>query len=128
MGTGVVAFNIRPQNAILCDSNPHLINFYKAIQKKEISSVLVKNHLSREGEKLLSSNGDYYYEVRKRFNDTANPLDFLFLSRACFNGMMRFNKKGARSSPEGHSPTTCLYRHTAVCLRCIDTRPCVSAV
>ena len=32
MGTGVVAFNVRPKKALLCDSNPHLINFYKALQ------------------------------------------------------------------------------------------------
>ncbi|MGB0932320.1 MAG: DNA adenine methylase, partial [Chitinophagales bacterium] len=28
-----------------------------------------------------------------------NPLDFLFLSRSCFNGMMRFNKKGGYNVP-----------------------------
>lgn len=27
MGTGVVAFNLQPKTALLCDSNPHLINF-----------------------------------------------------------------------------------------------------
>ena len=27
MRTGVVAFNIKPKKAILCDTNPHLINF-----------------------------------------------------------------------------------------------------
>ncbi len=32
MGTGAVAFNMRPQRAILCDSNPHLIKFYKSVQ------------------------------------------------------------------------------------------------
>ena len=37
MGTGVVAFNIRPKKALLCDSNPHLINFYNAIKNKEIN-------------------------------------------------------------------------------------------
>lgn len=99
MGTGVVAFNIRPKNALLCDSNPHLINFYKALQNKDISSGLVKKHLTEEGEKLLSSDGKYYYDVRKRFNDNGNPLDFLFLSRACFNGMMRFNQKGGFNVP-----------------------------
>lgn len=99
MGTGVVAFNMRPPKALLCDSNPHLISFYKALQSKEITSGLVKKYLTEEGEKLLKSNGQYYYDVRKRFNSDGHPLDFLFLSRACFNGMMRFNGKGGFNVP-----------------------------
>ena len=31
MGTGVVAFNVAPKSAVLCDSNPHLMKFYQAI-------------------------------------------------------------------------------------------------
>ena len=99
MGTGVVAFNIRPKKALLCDSNPHLISFYKAVQSKEITSAIVKNYLTEEGDKLLESKGMYYYDVRKRFNSQGNPLDFLFLSRSCFNGMMRFNAKGGFNVP-----------------------------
>jgi len=36
MGTGVVAFNVRPKKALLCDSNPHLIKFYNALKDGEI--------------------------------------------------------------------------------------------
>ncbi len=99
MGTGVVAFNVRPKKALLCDSNPHLINFYKSLQSGKINSNIVNNYLKTEGQKLLDTNGEHYYYVRKRFNDEGNPLDFLFLSRACFNGMMRFNKKGGYNVP-----------------------------
>src|SRR5690554_200934 len=99
MGTGVVAFNVRPKKALLCDSNPHLINFYKALQNREISSGLVKEFLNDEGQKLLETDGKHYYTVRERFNEFGHPLDFLFLSRSCFNGMMRFNKKGGYNVP-----------------------------
>lgn len=99
MGTGVVAFNIRPKKAILCDSNPHLIKFYNALKHQEITTGLVKNFLTEEGKKLLDSNGEYYYEIRDRFNSKGNSLDFLFLTRSCFNGMMRFNKKGGFNVP-----------------------------
>ena len=99
MGTGVVAFNVRPKKALLCDSNPHLINFYNAIKNKEITSGIVKRHLTEEGQKLLETDGKHYYAVRERFNEFGNPLDFLFLSRSCFNGMMRFNKKGGFNVP-----------------------------
>ena len=99
MGTGVVAFNIKPQKALLCDSNPHIIRFYKSLQSKEITGDLVREFLTTEGEKLKLSEGEYYYEVRNRFNSEGNPLDFLFLSRSCFNGMMRFNRKGGYNVP-----------------------------
>ncbi|MFZ2283708.1 MAG: Dam family site-specific DNA-(adenine-N6)-methyltransferase [Lutibacter sp.] len=99
MGTGVVAFNVRPTKALMCDSNPHLINFYNAIKYKEITGGIVKRHLTEEGKKLLETDGKYYYEVRARFNENGDSLDFLFLSRSCFNGMMRFNKKGGFNVP-----------------------------
>jgi len=99
MGTGVVGFNIQPKKALMCDSNPHLIKFYNGIKNKEITSTKVNKFLTDEGVKLLKSEGEYYYEVRNRFNDKGSSLDFLFLSRSCFNGMMRFNKKGGFNVP-----------------------------
>lgn len=99
MGTGVVGFNIQPKKALMCDSNPHLIKFYNGIKTKEITGARVKKFLTEEGQKLLASNGEYYYVVRNRFNEHGNSLDFLFLSRSCFNGMMRFNRKGGFNVP-----------------------------
>lgn len=99
MGTGVVAFNVQPKKALMCDSNPHIINFYKDVQSEVITGDVVRGFLEREGELLLDSNGSHYYDVRKRFNNENSPLDFLFLSRSCFNGMMRFNKKGGYNVP-----------------------------
>lgn len=91
-GTRVVAFNIRPNKALLADSNPHIINFYNAIAKGEITAVTTRQFLQKEGAELLRTEGEYYYSVRERFNRYGNPLDFLFLNRACFNGMVRFNQ------------------------------------
>lgn len=99
MGTGVVAFNVRPRQAMLCDSNPHIIAFYNAIKNKEITSNEVKSYLVSEGLALSKSQGEHYYLVRERFNKHKNPLDFLFLSRSCFNGMIRFNKSGGFNVP-----------------------------
>jgi DNA adenine methylase len=104
MGSGVVGFNILPQNAIFADSNPHLINFYNALLNDEIDSFKVRNFLEDEGRKLSEYGEDYYYEVRERFNKNNAPLDFLFLNRACFNGVIRFNRKGGFNVPFGHKP------------------------
>ena len=41
----------------------------------------------------------YYREVKNRFNREHSPFDFIFLSRAGFNGMMRFNKRGEWNIP-----------------------------
>ncbi|MDP8287024.1 MAG: Dam family site-specific DNA-(adenine-N6)-methyltransferase, partial [Candidatus Electryonea clarkiae] len=75
------------------------------IQNSEITSSTARVFLECEGKKLESSDGEYYYEVRTRFNETGSPLDFLFLNRACFNGMIRFNKKGGFNVPFCRKPT-----------------------
>jgi len=99
MGTGVVGFNLAPKNALLCDTNPHLINFYQAVLNDMITPEIVKVYLEKEGAKLLEQGESYYYEVRDRFNNTHQPLDFLFLNRSGFNGMIRFNRKGEFNIP-----------------------------
>jgi len=104
MGTGAVAFNIAPQHAILCDSNPHLVGFYSAIAAGDISPETVKAYLEREGGQLLSRGEAHYYAIRDRFNATHSPLDFLFLNRAGFNGMIRFNRKGEFNIPFCRKP------------------------
>ena len=53
MGTGVVAFNVAPSKAILCDTNPHIINFYTQIATGEITPGIVKAYLIKEGDTLL---------------------------------------------------------------------------
>ena len=102
LGTGVVVFNSGFKRAILNDANPHIIRFYKAIQTGEITPHSVREYLEHEGDLLrrAENNGyDHYLLVRARFNTTFSPLDFLFLSRAGFNGMMRFGGKGNWNIP-----------------------------
>jgi DNA adenine methylase len=103
LGTGVVAFNASYKKAILNDTNPHIINFYKGVQTGKITPPLMKEYLQIEG-KLLSegeNNGyEHYLKVRTRFNGGEfSPYDFIFLSRAGFNGMMRFGSKGNWNIP-----------------------------
>lgn len=60
MGTGVVAFNLAPKHALLCDTNPHLINFYQAIADKKITPEIVKKYLKEEGAQLLEKGESHY--------------------------------------------------------------------
>lgn len=104
MGSGVVGFNIAPENAIFSDTNPYIIQFYNDLKAGHITSASVRTFLENEGAKLEKGDADYYYEVRDRFNKEHRSLDFLFLNRACFNGMMRFNRKGEFNVPYCHKP------------------------
>lgn len=104
LGSGVVAFNLAPRRAILADINPHIIRFYKAVQQGEITPTRVRSYLSAEGAKLARAGEDYYYEVRARFNRDGDPLDFLFLNRAGFNGLIRFNSDGEYNVPFCRKP------------------------
>ncbi|RME73395.1 MAG: Dam family site-specific DNA-(adenine-N6)-methyltransferase [Chloroflexi bacterium] len=99
MGSGVVGFNAYPERAVFNDLNPHIINFYKAIQDNLITPSTARKYLSAEGERLKQKGDEYFYRVRERFNQYHDPLDFLFLSRASFNGMIRFNSKGEYNVP-----------------------------
>ena len=102
LGTGVVAFNLGFKRSILNDTNPHIIQLYKEIQQGIITPQIVKAYLEKEGETLLNAgdNGyDHFRFIKDRFNEKPNSLDFIFLSRAGFNGMMRFNKKGHWNIP-----------------------------
>ncbi len=103
LGTGVVAFNSGYKKAILNDANPHIINFYKGVQQKIISAPLMKKYLEHEGGILSKADNfgyEHYLRVRTRFNSGEySPYDFIFLSRAGFNGMMRFGSKGNWNIP-----------------------------
>lgn len=99
LGSGVVLFNIRPKKAVACDINPHIIAFYQSLQNGAINHLMVREYLTGAGAHLLKYGEDYYYFVRDRFNAQPNPLDFLFLNRTSFNGLMRFNQSGGFNSP-----------------------------
>jgi DNA adenine methylase len=102
MGTGVVGFNVTSNGYLLSDINPHLINFYNGIKYGEITPLNVKKYLETEGSYLRLENDsgyEHYKCIRDRFNEHFAPLDFLFLSRTGFNGMIRFSSKGKWNIP-----------------------------
>ena len=107
LGTGVVAFNSGFRKALLSDINPHVIRFYQKVKEREITPSSVRRFLETEGQRLREASEDgyaYFRLVKNRFNTSQNPLDFLFLSRTGFNGMMRFNRNGEWNIPFCQKP------------------------
>jgi DNA adenine methylase len=104
VGSGVVLFNLAPPRAYVADTNVHIIRFYRDIVCGALTPELVREHLQREGRRLAERGGEYYYDVRDRFNVNPSSLDFLFLNRSCFNGVIRFNRRGEFNVPFGKKP------------------------
>ena len=99
LGSGAVLLNIRPRRAVAADSCVPVIDFYRALQNGRITAANVEAFLQTEGERLRVGGAERYYQIRERFNEMGDPLDFLFLNRACFNGLIRFNRQGHFNTP-----------------------------
>lgn len=109
MGSGVVGLNLAmtasvSKQAVMSDTNQHVISLYQSIQSGETTPELVSERLAETDERIRSTDGACYYEIRDRFNNDYDPIDLLLLSRLCFNGLMRFNRKGGFNAPFCKNP------------------------
>ena len=104
VGSAVVALNVSLDRALLGDTNRHLIAFHRAVQGGTLCADSVRAFLEREGARLKREGESHYYRIRERFNTNHDSHDFLFLNRSCFNGLMRFNKKGGFNVPFCRKP------------------------
>lgn len=95
-GGAAVAFGLEVKDARLNDVNPHLINFYKWLQKEQ----------PYELETVRNSATYYDYrtwfnrliEDRKHLSDDGAML-FFYLNAHGFNNLCRFNRKGEFNVP-----------------------------
>lgn len=101
LGSGVVAFNCpgRIKKVIVNDINPHIIKFYKGIADGTITPDRIREVFDIHNQNLLKDGYDYYNRIKDRFNQTFDTMDFLFLTRTGFNGVMRFNNSGKWNVP-----------------------------
>lgn len=97
IGGGALFFALNPEEAVIADSNPELINMYKEVANhtKKVLSYLKKYKNTKED----------FYEVRgldwKKLNKSEAAARTLYLNKTCFNGLYRVNKKGQFNVPYG---------------------------
>ncbi|MEL4304379.1 Dam family site-specific DNA-(adenine-N6)-methyltransferase [Methanococcoides sp. LMO-2] len=99
LGAGSLFFRLGFKNSILSDSNKDLIDCYKSIKERpDLISRYLHEHLKNNSE-------SYYYAMRDKYNNSkpsfAKSALFIYLNKACFNGIYRVNKKGEFNVPYG---------------------------
>ncbi|MCL6185170.1 Dam family site-specific DNA-(adenine-N6)-methyltransferase [Acinetobacter baumannii] len=96
-GGGAVFFALQPENAVIADSNPELINLYRTVADN-VEAVI--NEL-----KKFTNTEEMFYEVRSQDWESLSPeaaaARTIYLNKTCFNGLYRVNKKGQFNVPFG---------------------------
>ena len=97
LGGGALFFASNWEAAALSDVNRFLINAYVWMRDDCVELFrLLMEHFD-------SHSRDYYYSVRTRMGDSSvqDAADFIYLNRACFNGLFRVNLAGRFNVPIG---------------------------
>ena len=103
VGGGAVLFYLQPDNALINDINPELMNLYRVI-KDNIDDLIkdLKKHKNEVG---------YYYEIREldrnaeiynRLTPVEKASRIIYLNKTCYNGLFRVNRAGEFNTPFGH--------------------------
>jgi len=97
LGGGAVFFALSPRKSCISDINENLINLYITMRDEhEELAREITLHQKRHCK-------EYYYQIRgKKFRKSVKQAaQFLYMNRACYNGMYRVNKKGEFNVPIG---------------------------
>lgn len=98
-----IALGLEPQEALLNDINPHLINFYQWLEEGLESEFSDIDH----DEAIFYQNRDRFNELIKLNQHQSQEAAqlFYYLNRTCFNGLCRFNSSGYFNVPFGRYKT-----------------------
>lgn len=92
---------VRPiKEGVAGDTIKELVDLWVEIRDRPEEVV---KHYARLWRQRQSEGHTVFYRVRERFNKERNPLDLLFLSRTCVNGLIRFNAKGEFNNSLHHT-------------------------
>lgn len=100
VGGGAMLPFRRQSPAIASDIMPELIHLWTVI--RDTPDRAIAGYTARWQARQQHGH-TVYYDVRDRFNRTRDPIDFLFLSRTCVNGLIRFNRDGAFNNSLHHT-------------------------
>lgn len=91
VGGGAMMPYAQCQRGIASDIISELIDLWDKIKT---NPKMVADEYEKRWNDLRASGPDVYYRIRDNFNSTRNCYDFLFLTRTCVNGLIRYNSNG----------------------------------
>jgi DNA adenine methylase len=141
VGGGAVFFHIASRypavDCYLSDINPELILAYRTVQQEVVALIVRLTRLEKEFLSLPTADREpFYYEVRDRFNEQRQAIDYeqfspawlqrtawlIFLNRTCYNGLFRVNSQGRFNVPFGRykRPKICYPRRLTAVAQCLQ--------
>lgn len=86
---------------IVSDLNIHLIDFFNMLRNdpRNLSDNYRLMWNQMKDIESIEKKKEFYNLKRGEFNKDPSPPHFLFLTRTCINGLIRYNSKGAFNSP-----------------------------
>lgn len=104
-GGGALFFALRPESAIIADSNPELINMYLQVAESVDDVIAILE--------TYKNDEDVFYAVRsqdwRQLSEVEAAARTLYLNKTCFNGLYRVNRQGMFNTPFGR------YKNPKIC-------------
>lgn len=99
-GAASMFLAVKPTTGVLSDANEWLISCFGHVRDNpDLLADYLLEHRRRNCE-------EYYYRARDQFNQSrdsaAQAARFIYLNKACFNGIYRVNQAGHFNVPYGH--------------------------
>lgn len=113
IGSGAIIATVSPKKGIGSDAFKPLIEIWEKLKNdpKELIEwySVRRKELEEEDKKVV------YEKIKASFNKNPNGADFLFLTRSCYGGIVRFRKS------DGHMSTPCGV-HTPIPVKTFEKR------
>jgi len=105
IGGGALFFALQPEQSIIADSNPELINVYQQVSENVDNVIEILSSFKNTKEMFYSVRAKDWLQMSK----AEAAARTIYLNKTCYNGLYRVNKQGKFNAPYGNysNPNIC---------------------